>query len=206
MRDARDRLTAVFLASAALVSLGLWADGRWPKIGPVEIEQLPLAGALVVTAAAAPVAVAPRGHIAFVLLLSFVGLSLALAFALAHAPDVALVLALVETMLTLLFLAVISRMSHPVLRAARERTGSRWSPVVGVAAGVTATATAWIALSWPAADPPTAEYVRLTDAAHGKDVVTVILADFRGFDTAGEVTVLVIAIVGAVAIWAGRRG
>ncbi len=41
----------------------------------------------------------------------------------------------------------------------------------------------------------------------GKNVVNVILVDFRGFDTLGEITVLSVAAVGAVALArAGRRG
>jgi multicomponent Na+:H+ antiporter subunit A len=42
----------------------------------------------------------------------------------------------------------------------------------------------------------TAEQERLTPAAHGKDVVTVILADFRGLDTMGEITVIGVAFLG----------
>lgn len=204
VRGARDRLTAVFLVTAAIVLLGLWADGRRPDVGDFEAADLPLAAALVVAAVAAPVAVLPVGHLAFVLLLSFVGLSLSFAFALAHAPDVALVLALVEAMLTLLFIASLSHMRHEVLIAARAEARGRGAAVVGALAGLAAAATAWVALSWPSAQSNTGAYVTLTEEAHGKDVVTVILADFRGLDTAGEITVLVIAITGAVAIWTGR--
>jgi multicomponent Na+:H+ antiporter subunit A len=49
-----------------------------------------------------------------------------------------------------------------------------------------------------------AEHVRLTPAAHGGDVVTVIVADFRGLDTLGEITVLLVAVVGVAALL--RRG
>jgi multicomponent Na+:H+ antiporter subunit A len=41
---------------------------------------------------------------------------------------------------------------------------------------------------------------------HGRNVVNVILVDFRGFDTLGEITVLAVASIGAVALArAGRR-
>ena len=43
-------------------------------------------------------------------------------------------------------------------------------------------------------------YLRLTPSAHGGDVVTVILADFRGLDTMVEITVLAVAIVGVVSL------
>ena len=35
---------------------------------------------------------------------------------------------------------------------------------------------------------------------HGRNVVNVILVDFRGFDTLGEITVLASAAIGAVAL------
>nr|MBA2497781.1 hypothetical protein [Acidimicrobiia bacterium] len=42
--------------------------------------------------------------------------------------------------------------------------------------------------------------------AEGRNVVNVILVDFRGFDTLGEITVLAVAAIGAVALArAGRR-
>ena len=39
----------------------------------------------------------------------------------------------------------------------------------------------------------------------GKNVVNVILVDFRGVDTMGEITVLLVAAVGAVALARGSR-
>jgi multicomponent Na+:H+ antiporter subunit A len=42
---------------------------------------------------------------------------------------------------------------------------------------------------------------------HGRNVVNVILVDFRGFDTMGEIAVLAVAAIGAVALArVGRRG
>jgi multicomponent Na+:H+ antiporter subunit A len=36
--------------------------------------------------------------------------------------------------------------------------------------------------------------------AHGRNIVNVILVDFRGFDTLGEITVLVVAAIGVHAL------
>jgi multicomponent Na+:H+ antiporter subunit A len=36
--------------------------------------------------------------------------------------------------------------------------------------------------------------------AHGRNIVNVILVDFRGLDTMGEITVLAIAAIGAFAL------
>jgi multicomponent Na+:H+ antiporter subunit A len=42
--------------------------------------------------------------------------------------------------------------------------------------------------------------------AKGHNVVNVILVDFRGFDTLGEIAVLAIAAVGALALFRAGRG
>jgi multicomponent Na+:H+ antiporter subunit A len=51
------------------------------------------------------------------------------------------------------------------------------------------------------------EYVvRSEPDAHGRNIVNVIVVDFRGFDTMGEITVLVVAALGVVGlVQAGRR-
>jgi multisubunit Na+/H+ antiporter MnhB subunit len=47
---------------------------------------------------------------------------------------------------------------------------------------------------------------RALSEAEGRNVVNVILVDFRGLDTLGEITVLTAAAIGAVALArAGRR-
>jgi hypothetical protein len=42
-------------------------------------------------------------------------------------------------------------------------------------------------------------------AAHGGNIVNVILVDFRGFDTLGEITVLAIAAIGGYALLRASR-
>ena len=55
----------------------------------------------------------------------------------------------------------------------------------------------WGSLSRPSVHQGiAAEHIRLAPQAHGQDVVTVILADFRGLDTLAEITVLAVAVVG----------
>jgi multicomponent Na+:H+ antiporter subunit A len=55
----------------------------------------------------------------------------------------------------------------------------------------------WSVLSQPAAlESAAALQTELTPAVHAGDVVTAILADFRGFDTLGEITVVSVALLG----------
>jgi multicomponent Na+:H+ antiporter subunit A len=118
------------------------------------------------------------------------------------APDVALVAVVVETVLSLVFVGVFSRLPRSRPTSPDARRSRRWRNLAaGIIAGVAAFATIWAALSRPTATGSVAAaYLRRTPAAHGGDVVTVILADFRGLDTAVEITVLAVAIVGVAAL------
>jgi multicomponent Na+:H+ antiporter subunit A len=144
-----------------------------------------------------------------VLGLSGVGFTLAVAYELLGAPDVALVAVVIETLFMLLFVAVFALLPRTVLwRESRLGVvGSRRvrDPIVGVISGVLVLLVVWAALSRPTpSDTSANRQLDLAGAAHGKDVVTVILADFRGLDTLVEVTVVVVALLGVAALL--RRG
>ncbi len=202
LRDLRDRIGTVLLPTAIFAGLGLLTQGILTgDIGSFQGQDLPVAGALFLVAGAALVTIQSTQHLTLVLLLSFIGFSLALTFALLGAPNVALVSVLIETTLTLLFLDVLWQLRHVVfLRTqARGRRRSR-VPWVGLIAGTTASLLTWVALANPKEGTVAWYYVKLAETAHARDVVTVILADFRGLDTAGELTVLAVAALGAAAI------
>jgi multicomponent Na+:H+ antiporter subunit A len=90
-------------------------------------------------------------------------------------------------------------------RVLPTRPGRRWrDPLAGGIAGLAAFASIWGFLSQPGPSGVAGEQIRLTPAAHGSDVVSVILADFRGLDTLVEITVLLVAVVGVATLL--RRG
>jgi multicomponent Na+:H+ antiporter subunit A len=74
-------------------------------------------------------------------------------------------------------------------------------------AGAAVFAAIWATLSRPTvAAGDAVEQVERTPDAHGGDVVTVILADFRGLDTMVEITVLATAVFGVSSLLRGGRG
>ena len=204
VRDLRGRIATVLVPAGALLALGFVAtptEGAF-TVGQLAPADLPLAVALVLAGAAAVlVVVLPRGHLALTLTLSTVGYSLAAVYTLFAAPNVALVAVLVETVFTLLLLGALEILPRDILaRQAAEPWGVRAYPRdagVGLIAGAAAFLVAWAALSQPAREPSVAaEYLRLTPAVHASNVVSAILADFRGLDTLGEITVVAIVFVG----------
>ncbi len=209
LRDLRSRITPIMVPSAALVGLGLVATRGVPfDTGPVTAPDVPLALALLLAAGAALGATAPRRHLALALALSATGFSLAGAYAFFGAPDVALVAVLVETMLALLLVALLSRFPRAALARQARRPDGAWrlrNPLLALLAAGFAFVVGWSVLSRPAGDATMARaLLARTPDAHGADAVTVILADFRGLDTVGEITVIGTVLVG-ITVLLGRR-
>jgi multicomponent Na+:H+ antiporter subunit A len=205
VRDLRTSLAAVMVPGAVFAALGLIATpmaGAY-TVGSVAGRDLPIVALLALAGAAAVRLTRDRGRLAGVLALSVVGFALAAVYAIAGAPDVALVAVLVETILTLVFVGVFARMPKARVHAPTDRTRRRRrrNAAAAVVAGAGAFATVWATLSRPAAiESDAVEHIRRTPEAHGGDVVTVILADFRGFDTMVEITVLAAAVVGVASL------
>jgi multicomponent Na+:H+ antiporter subunit A len=213
VRDLRARVAAVVVPGAALVALGVVltpTEGAY-GVGEVAAADTPLVLALAVCALAAVAVTAPRRHLALALSLSGVGFALATAYSLMGAPDVALVAVLIETIFALLFVGVFALVPGRVLREEAEWEAPRARGVrdaaIAAVSGVVMTLVVWAAFSRPVPDDGMAErHLALTQDAHGKDSVTVILADFRGLDTLVEVTVVAVAMLAVVLLLRARAG
>ena len=211
VRDLRSRVATTLVPVGVLVFAGFAATptrGAF-TLGTVAVADLPLLLVLVLTVVAALATTIPRDHLSLALVLSGVGYSLAVVYAFSGAPNVALVAVLVETLFALLFLGVLVALPRQLLRRATDqpaRASLRWrDPVLGVVSGVVAFLVVWGVLSKPASQESVAvDLIRLTPDAHARDVVTAILADFRGLDTMGEITVIGIAYLGIATLL--RRG
>jgi multicomponent Na+:H+ antiporter subunit A len=212
VRDLRGRIATVLVPAAFLVAAGIVAtptEGAY-RIGAIRPADLPLIVALALAALGALTTTVPRSHLTIALALSSVGYSLAAAFAFFGAPNVALIMVLVETIVTILVLGVLALFPPEVLRRERTRREPRSLRLRDLAVGITAAlfalATTWGALSQPSIVGGIAsEHLRLAPEAHARNAVTAILADFRGLDTLGEITVIWIAFIGLMALLAGRR-
>lgn len=209
VRNLQWRIATVLVATAVLVGVTIVFAPPWPtfRVGRLPTSDWPLFLFLVLAALSALVATRSAGRLTLVLSLSAVGYSLAAVFTFIGAPDVALVALLIETMMTLLLLAVLGLLPIELARAPAEREphpGRRRA--VGFITTGFVFVICWGVLSWPAPDATMARaHLELSPAAHAADVVTAILADFRGLDTLGEITVIAVALLGALTFFASRR-
>jgi multicomponent Na+:H+ antiporter subunit A len=196
----------VILATAAILPVvaaaSSWEWAKWPAIiGPV--ANIPIAALLVVAALGAA---RVRRRFSAALLLGAVGYAMAALFVSVGAPDLALTQAAIETLSTVLFVLVLRRLPP---RFERQSTGRRRALRLAIAAMVGAGVFVFaIAASGTRITPPTSDEIvaRAVPDGGGRNVVNVILVDFRSLDTLGEITVLVAASIGAVALArVGRR-
>lgn len=210
IRDLRNSLAAVLVPTGVLVTIAFVitpTEGVY-RLGDVHRDDLPIIVLLVLAVAAAVTVARDDGRVRPVLALSVLGFALAAAYAVLGAPDVTLVAVLVDAVVTLAFIGVYSRLpsTEPVEPPPpRRRRRPARNVVAGVVAGVTSFVVIWAALSRAnVAGGDAAALIERTPSAHGGDVVTVTLADFRGLDTMVEITVLAVAIVGVASLL--RRG
>ena len=207
VRDLRSRIAMILLPAGVLVGLAVWFTPNSSdfQVGTISQSNWPLALMLIVTMVAALSVTLPREHLRLALVLSSVGYSLSVIYAFIGAPDVAIVAILMETMFTLLFIGMLILMPRTILRYETSRRPERFrvrrDAILATIAGIMAFFVVWGALSKPSAEATAiGAYIELTPLVHGRDVVTVILAEFRGLDTMGEITVISIALLGFLSL------
>jgi multicomponent Na+:H+ antiporter subunit A len=186
--------TAAVLPAAALFAS--WAGLGSPAIvGPIVV--LPIVALLAVAAFGAA---SVRARFSAALFLGVAGYAMAGLFVVYGAPDLALTQAAIETLSTVLFVLVLRRLPD---RFERQSSPRRRILRVGIAAsvGVAVFVFALAASADRGPTPVSDEIVaRAVPDGGGRNVVNVILVDFRALDTLGEITVLAAASIGAVAL------
>jgi multicomponent Na+:H+ antiporter subunit A len=159
---------------------------------------------VLLTLVGAAAAVFSRLRLSAIALLGIVGLLIAVLFALFSAPDLAITQIMVEALTVILLVLIFHRL--PKFAGLRTRLARLADALVAVAAGAIM---AGLALATAALHlPPTvsAQLARMSKPeANGRNIVNVILVDFRALDTLGEITVVAVAGLGVYALIKLRR-
>jgi multicomponent Na+:H+ antiporter subunit A len=183
-------LLVMFLAGGVLLS-GPGLDMLLPPHAVAPHEFLVVA-IILVCALSATVA---RSTMAAVLSLGAVGYGVAVTFLLFGAPDLAMTQFSVETLTVLVYVLVFRHFRS--LGAVSPRLVRYRDALIATGIG-----TIFGGLVWLVATTETAPQLRQYYAefgptlGHGRNIVNVILVDFRAFDTLGEITVLATAAIG----------
>lgn len=170
---------------------------------PPALYEVGLAGLMAV---AAVMCCLTHSRVVLVLALSLLGALISIFFVIYSAPDLALTQVLVEAVGLVLFLLVLRYFSFINPRPAGGRTLN-----LGVSAGVGLLVVLLLVAAQvgPSLPPAIPAYYLANSAvlAGGQNVVNVVLVDFRGFDTLGEITVFSVVVFGVLAmVELGTRG
>jgi len=149
-------------------------------------------------------AVTGRSYITVLVSLGVVGFGVALIFAYFGAPDLAITQLLVETLTVVLFMFVVLRL--PPLKTISGRLTRVRDAVLASAFGALITVLLLKAVNIQF-DHAISEKLAMMSypEAKGKNVVNVILVDFRALDTMGEIVVIAVAALGIAALVKSRR-
>jgi multicomponent Na+:H+ antiporter subunit A len=186
-------LTGYALTTSGPLTVAVnWSDLRFYEAGLAVLILLATLAAILL-----------RSRLAAIAALGVVGYGVALVFVLFGAPDLAMTQFLVETLTVILFVLVFYHL--PESRMVSE-TVARWRDAA-LAVAVGAVMTALVLVGTPEHYPSISAFFveNSVPRGHGRNVVNVILVDFRGFDTLGEITVLAVAAVGVYALLKLRR-
>lgn len=163
--------------------------------------------ALLMVCAGGVFACALRNRLVLLLASGLVGYGSAVFFLFAGAPDLAFTQFTVETVFVVVVAAVLLRLKK--LGHAQSLDEPRWRPASALLAagfGLALTLLLMLALGHPY-DPALSDYFSehsLPDA-HGRNVVNVILVDFRALDTMGEISVVALSFLAALPLLSVMR-
>ncbi|MDQ8027844.1 MAG: monovalent cation/H+ antiporter subunit A [Brevundimonas sp.] len=206
-------LFALVMAVVAAVGGGGFALAR-PVLGAPALPEIAFALLWLVGGACAVAAAwqAKYHRLAAVVLMGGAGLASCLSFLWLSAPDLAITQLLVEIVTTVLLLLGLRWLPKrlesirvPAHLERRSRLRRRVDLVIAAAVGLGLSIAAWAVMTRPALVDGVSQYYveQAYKLAGGRNLVNVILVDFRAFDTFGEITVL--GIVGLTVFVLLRR-
>ncbi|WES63642.1 Na+/H+ antiporter subunit A [Microbacter sp. GSS18] len=189
----------IFAVLVSAEAVALVAGGPWDL--ELSVFQNPMQWVVApLMIAAGIIAVRARKRYTGVVLVSVTGIGMTVLFATSGAPDLALTQILIETVTMIAFALVLRRIParlgernasvKPALRA-----------ILGAAVGATMAAVAVVAVSARVYRPVSEAFPDLAyEIGHGTNVVNVALVDLRGWDTMGELSVLILAATGVASL------
>ncbi len=202
------RYLAMFLAFVLV--LGGWAWWGSPA-GHLtgRLDATPLDGASIAALAALIVGAAGtvvhhRERLVAVIFMSVVGVVVALAFIRYKAPDLALTQLSIEVV-TIVLLLLALRFLPANARPQSSRSNKLRDAFLAVLVGAGTAALAYAMLTRPFDTISGYHLANSVPGGGGTNVVNVVLVDFRGFDTLGEIAVLAMAALGLHALLDGLR-
>jgi multicomponent Na+:H+ antiporter subunit A len=197
-----------YFGTAAVVSASAGVFGFMAGAGSVPALGLSVSPGIAVVLAIASVAAArlacTDSQVSGVLKLSIVGAMIAVFYMLSDAPDLALTQVSVETLSLIIFMLILDRIPsyYSEISVSRKLRDAAIGGFVGTAAFTS------VVMATSGSPEKISGYFteNAIPKGGGGNIVNVILVDFRGFDTLGEITVVGMAAMAILVLLSQRRG
>jgi multicomponent K+:H+ antiporter subunit A len=197
-------LVLMALAAGAAPFVLSWGPSAEPAALHLQgLNLLALLLGLLGSAAALGTALLYRQRLVAVLLMGAAGLVVCLVFVGLSAPDLALTQLLVEVVSVVLLTLALKWLPGESPPEQRARWRQWRDAVLALAAGLGVAALVWMVLTRPGQSVSDFFFATTLPLGGGANTVNVIIVDYRGFDTLGEITVLGIAALTLHALLAG---
>ena len=198
-------LFVIFLMFALAVVVPLWSLGGLPSLPGVPELTFYEWGVVLIAIVGIATVVAARTRLFAILALGIQGIAVALLYLLFGAPDLSFTQFMVEILSVVILALVMTRLrlDRQDLRQFEDlvRDGG-----LALVCGLGVTALLFAVLQGTF-DPRLSDFFNANSApvAHGRNIVNVILVDFRGLDTLGEISVVMTAGIAILALIRGAR-
>ncbi len=202
--DAQSLQQMLFIFMAFILMLGALGYLDSPAALTGERILLPVDGvslviALILMIAALGTVILHQQRLTALILMGMAGLGVALIFVKFSAPDLALTQLSVEVVtIVLLLLALYFLPQQSPSESSQWHRSRDW--IIAIATGSSVAALVWAILTRPYQSIADYFITNSVSGGGGTNVVNVILVDFRGYDTLGEITVLALAGLGIYAM------
>lgn len=185
-------MTLTFIATAFAVLLPRYVAGGWPAVPSIPDYRFYEWGILFIAAVGLIAVLIAKTRLTAIVSLGIQGFAVALIFMLFGAPDLSFTQFMVETLSVVILALVMTRLNlNP--RDHRPFGAAVVSSVIAAAVGLGMGLTL-LAVTQQPFDTRLSDFFAdfSRTIAHGRNIVNVIIVDFRGFDTLGEISVVVL--------------
>ncbi len=194
------------LVPASLMLFRSWRAGGFAVTLPADVSVTAYEAALaLIIALATAMLLKSDSRLKAIVSMGVLGFGAGIIYIIYGAPDVALTTFAIETLNVILFVLVLARL--PKFTSRSRPSGRLRDGLIAASAGIFMTLTVLQVTSVDSASGLKEFFGRESlPGGHGRNVVNVILVDFRALDTLGEITVLAIAALGVFALLKLRTG
>jgi len=188
-------LTTIIVFSSLLLLFQLYITRGWEINTNFSLQPYYISGVVCIITFSSLISVFSKDGLFTITAMAVTGYGISLIYLYYSAVDLAITQIIVETLMVVMFVLVLRKLPRFIVvssRATKIRDG-----IIALTFGLIMAMLALKALNVDI-HPSIADFLveNSYTKAHGKNVVNVILVDFRALDTLGEVTVLVIAALG----------